>query len=310
MRDHTTIGATFVLFAVVLGAAVTTPLGGCATDGPPEHAYLGAAPPGRTPEVFAPGIVSEAGYRLHGAPAVSPDHTTICWPVIPPALMTTEFRDGAWSEPEAMTLDLAGAQAPCFSPDGSRLYLQGARADGYGSLDIWYLPREGGSWGEPVNVGPPVNTEAMQSQPSITAGQALYFTGTLEGVGFDRGIYRARPALEGHAEPELLEDGVNTEFIDYCPFVAPDESYLLFASSRPELKEELHLFVSFQGTDGTWSEPEDIHDAISFPSPARFPAVSPDGMYLFFLSGGEIYWVEFAPVLELEADTWAVEFDE
>jgi len=285
-------------------------LGGCGADATPEHAYLGMTPPGRTPEIFAAGIISEAGYRLHGAPTFAPDHTEVCWPVIPPAIMRSVYRDGAWSEPEDMPLDVAGAQAPSFSPDGSRLYLQGARSDGYGSLDIWYLPRGDDGWGAPVNIGPPVNSESMESQPCITAGQALYFTGSLEGVGFDRGIYRARPAIEGHAEPELLEGSINTEFIDYCPFVAPDESYLLFASSRPGLKEELFLFVTFQGADGSWSEPRKIHEAISFPAPARFPSVSPDGSYLFFLSGGEIYWVDFAPVLELGVDAWVVEFSE
>jgi len=54
----------------------------------------------------------------------------------------------------------------------------------------------------------------------------------------------------------------------------------------------------------------EIHDAVAFASPARFPSVSPDGKYLFFLSEGEIYWVDFAPVLELEADSWALEFGE
>jgi len=299
-----------LVLVLVITAACAGGLSGCGDDAAPAHAYLGMEPPGRTPEIFAPGIVSEAGYRLHGFPAFSPDFAEVCWPVIPPAIVSTTYRDGVWSEPSAMELDVAGVQAPCFSPDGSRLYFQGARADGYGSLDIWYLPREDGGWGDPINLGPPVNTATMQSQPCITAGQVLYFTGGLEGVGFDRGIYRARPALEGQAEPELLDPRINTEFIDYCPWVAPDESYLLFASSRPSLKEELYLFVSFQSANAEWSEPVRIHDAIAFPSPARFPSVSPDGRFLFFLSGGEIYWVDFAPVLELAADSWALGFEE
>ena len=73
------------------------------------------------------------------------------------------------------------------------------------------------------------------------------------------------------------------------------------------MEEELFLFVSFQNAAGEWSEPVKIHEAISFPSTARFPSVSPDGEYLFFLSGGDIYWVECAPVLELEADAWPLD---
>jgi hypothetical protein len=295
---------------VVCAAACAMTLAGCGGDEAPGHACFGQEPPGRTPEIFAPGVVSEAGYRLHGSPAFSPDFAQVCWPVIPPAIVSTSFRDGVWTEPEPLELDVAGAQAPFFARDGSRLYFQGVRSDGYGSTDIWYLPRTDGSWGDPVNIGPPVNTATMQSQPCMTAGGVLYFTGALEGVGLERGIYRARPSLEGLAEPEPLNSSINTEFIDYCPWVAPDESYLLFASSRPSLKEELYLFVSFRGPDGEWSAPVKIHDAISFPSPARFPSVSPDGRYLFFLSGGEVYWVDFLPVLKLQADAWALEFDE
>ncbi len=102
-------------------------------------------PPGRVPEIFASGVVSEAGYRLHGSPVFSPDLTEVCWPVIPPAIVSTTYQDGVRYEPSAMQLDVAGAQAPSFSPDGSRLYFHGARSDGHGSLDIWHLTREAGA---------------------------------------------------------------------------------------------------------------------------------------------------------------------
>ncbi len=294
----------------VLATVCAAALAGCGGDETPPHAYLGFEPPGRTPEIFAPGVVSGAGYGLHGSPAFSPDLAQVCWPVIPPSIISTTYENGVWSAPGPLEIDVSGAQAPAFSPDGSRLYVQGARSDGHGSLDIWYLPLTETGQGEPVNIGPPVNTATMQSQPCMTAGGTLYFTGSLDGVGFNRGIYRARPALEGQAEPELLGPDINSEFIDYSPWVTADERVLLFASSRPSLKEELFIFVSFQSVDGEWSEPVSVHDAISFPSPARFPSVSPDGRYLFFLSGGNVYWVEFAPVLKLKADAWALELDE
>ena len=35
--------------------------------------YLGQKPPGMTPEVFAPGIISKAGFHLHSSLAFSQD---------------------------------------------------------------------------------------------------------------------------------------------------------------------------------------------------------------------------------------------
>ena len=94
-------------------------------------------------------------------------------------------------------------------------------------------------------------------------------------------------------------DSVLREFIDYFPWIAADESYLLFASSRPSAGEVMHLHVSFRQTDGSWSKPVNIHPVLGFEEPARSPTVSPDGRFLFFLSGGQVYWVDIAGVLGL-----------
>jgi hypothetical protein len=72
--------------------------------------------------------------------------------------------------------------------------------------------------------------------------------------------------------------------------VAPDESYLVV---------ELHLdprtcglFVSFKQEEGSWS------DIVRLPTGwGRFPSVSPDGKYLFFMRREGIYWVS-ADIIE------------
>lgn len=288
-----------VAVAVVCGVSVPAAAEVSREEAPRPSPYLGQDLPGEVPEVFAPGVVSGAGPRLHGPVVVSPDGSEICWSVAPPAVMHVSLIGEVWSEPAAMPLDGRAVQAPAYSADGTRLYYQCVRDDGEGSVDIWWLEREGGGWGEPVNAGSGVNSPVLESQPSVAVDGTLYFTGTLEGSGLDRGIYVSRIVDGVYAASELLGGGINTQYIDYCPWIAPDESYLLFASSRPALAETLHLYVSFRNADGSWSEPVNIHEAIGFEGEARFPSVSPDGRILFFVSGEDAYWVEMAEVMRL-----------
>lgn len=261
--------------------------------------YLGENPPGRIPKVFAPGVISDAGFRLHGALVVSPDLRRICWSVVPPAVLSIVLTENGWTDPVPLPLEGRGVQAPAFSNDGRRLYYQGVLEQGKGGIDIWWKRRVGNGWDAPVNAGPELNSEKLESQPSVAADGTLYFTGTLEGSGLDRGIYRSRLVAGAYAEPELLGDGINSPYIDYCPWIASDESCLFFASSRPRHEEVLYLHVSFLRIDGSWTEPVNVHPVLDFDRPARFPSLSPDGRFLFFLSEGKIYWVESAAVLEL-----------
>ena len=272
-------------------------LGAQPTSSLPEH--LGLKPPGRVPEVFAPGIISGAGHRLHGSVVISPDTRVILWSVLPPAVMSVSIEDGTWSDAEPLELEGGGVQAPAFSPDGTRLYYQAVVEGGAGSLDIWWVPKEEDGWGSTESAGPAVNTENLESQPSLTGDGTLYLTGTREGTGFNRGIFRSRLQDGVYTRPELLGGGINSESMDYCPWVALDESFLLFASSRPQAEEHLFLHVSFRQEDGSWSRPENIHPAIGFQKEARFPSLSPDGRYLFFVAGDSAYWVDIAPVMEL-----------
>jgi len=68
---------------------------------------------------------------------------------------------------------------PCLSPDGLTLFISSSRSGGYGDWDIWMSTRvtRDAPWGEPVNLGPSINTWAGEGEPSIsTGGRTLYFS--------------------------------------------------------------------------------------------------------------------------------------
>ncbi|MCP4724415.1 MAG: hypothetical protein GY863_05250 [bacterium] len=257
--------------------------------------YLGQKPPELIPIVFAPNIISNAGYNLHGFPAFSPDGMEVYLPVIPPEIISFKSIRGIWSGPEKTNIPGRNVQAPSFSQDGKRFYFQAAIEGGYGSLDIWYVDMKEKNWSKPINFDPAINTSEMEGQPSFTSDGTIYYAATQEGSGWNRGIYRSRMVGSKFTESQVLNGLINTQYIDVYPFIAPDESFLLFSSSRPSMDEQnLRIYVSFRSEGDIWSKPVNLNAKMNFDESSRFPYLSPDGKYLFFQSAGRIYWVDAA----------------
>ena len=86
--------------------------------------------------------------------------------------------DGGWTAPVNMGAPLNTAafeNAPELSRDGLALYFASNRPGGVGSVDI-YVSRRACTdasdalcgWGEPVNLGPNVNTTALDGGPHLS----------------------------------------------------------------------------------------------------------------------------------------------
>ena len=97
-----------------------------------------------------------------------------------------------------------------------------------------------------------------------------------------RGVYKARMISGGYSKPELLPGQINTKYQEIYPFIAPDESFLLFCSTRPRMEEkERDIFISFRSKDDTWSEPVNLSEALWLETGAAFRCLSPDGKHFF-----------------------------
>jgi len=66
---------------------------------------------------------------------------------------------------------------PALSEDGRTLYFASDRPGGSGGSDIWMSADNGTGWGQPVNLGPTVNTAGNELFPTVN-GDALYFSST------------------------------------------------------------------------------------------------------------------------------------
>ena len=89
------------------------------------------------------------------------------------------------------------------------------------------------------------------------------------------------------------------------PYIAPDESYIIFDAETTDIPENGDLFISFNN-NGTWSKARSLGPKINTEMSETTATVSPDGKYLFFNRGVEkiakdgstywesdIYWVDF-----------------
>jgi hypothetical protein len=258
-----------------------------------EGPYLGQEPPGLEPRLFAPGIAS-TGLATRDV-AVTPDGTEIYFGVTAgprTMIMVTRQVDGRWTEPvvapfSGKYLDIE----PTISHDGQKFFFLSTRPQphqeekpGWVYQDIWVMDREGDHWGEPYNLGAPVNSEAPEYFPSVTTDGTLYFT--REGSDRVSVTYRSR-LLDGvYSEPELLGPEVNCGSNRFNVFVAPDETFAIVpAMGREDGLGGVDYYVVFRSDDDTWSEPINMGDAINQPEGREWSAsLSPDGKYLFFMS--------------------------
>lgn len=140
--------------------------------------YLGQTPPGDTPMIFAPGIIT--GF-VHGGMTISPEGDEIFWSVSPSYIYYSKLANGKWTEPALADFvqDFQAYQneGSVFSPDGEKLYFSSNRPGGMGNTDIWFVERNKNGWGKPINMGREINTKEWDRFPFVSPdGKYLFFT--------------------------------------------------------------------------------------------------------------------------------------
>ena len=91
-------------------------------------------------------------------------------------------------------------------------------------------------WGEPVNLGPTVNTASFDARPILVAdGLLLLFESEQPGGFGSADLYMMRRATvsDPWTEPVNLGPGVNSPASDEQAFLSPDGSTVYFHSNRP-----------------------------------------------------------------------------
>ena len=232
--------------------------------------YFGQNPPGKKAEIFAPGIISlEDRYDQNST--FTPSGDEFCFTVTNSGwtackIMYSQLQDGTWSEPTTL---VSNGWDPFFSPDGENLFFSR-------SGDLYVLEKTETGWENQKKLDASINGSGMEWSPAVSNNGTLYY--------FSRGpncIYKSKKEGDAYPSIEKLASPMN-DYHDQEPFIAPDESYLIFTSDdRKGRIGTSDLFISFN-VDNHWSEPVTLGPNVNSQEIEFCPYVSPDGKYFFF----------------------------
>lgn len=259
--------------------------------------YLGQTPPWDVPVIFAPGIISVDSTVEHGYPTFSPDGNMIFWQSnlrhkekeTEIFLKVMRRVDGRWTEPEISPY----GGMPTFSPDGNKLFFYSRnRPGGLGYIDAWYVERTDNGWSKPINAGQPFNTDGDDRPPIITEKGNAYTMG--RNLAEDKVNYLKFNYTDGKFSlPTTVSIYENSPY--WWPlYVSPDETHIIFPSAMKDSFGGLDLYICFKDENDIWEKPINLGPEINTKTSERFPIVSPDGKYLFFMRHTEtwdIFWV-------------------
>lgn len=269
----------------------------------PDGPYLGQTPPGAIPEVFAPGIInrdestelegmfgsdmntfyfSRAGEEYAGVVTVGEfkgENSSY-------GLAVIEYKDDKWQH---SVIAKAVGEAS-ISPDGNTILLK-----------TGYIERTNDGWSEVKNLGEPFeNISIMRS--AISANGTIYFD--TYNRAMDIPLRYSRRVNGKYETPKLLGPQFGVGRYNAHPYIAPDESYIVFDSVRDAGYGRSDLYISFREADGKWGAAINLGDKINTDASEKNPSVSPDGKFIFFdrrkKRGNEdvtIYWVD-AQIIE------------
>lgn len=137
----------------------------------------------------------------------------------------------AWKKPELFPIhsEEYSIGHPAISADGQRLYFSSNMPGSYGGTDLYLSEKIIGSWTEPKNLGPAVNTEGNEMFPFLCADSVLYFAS--DGHGGFGGLDIYRYAVAGQ-KIENVGAPINGGHDDFGLILDPSGNTGYFSSNR------------------------------------------------------------------------------
>ena len=254
MTKFTTVVVLIIVFILFI-----TPVYPQQSDHPiSSGSYLNQSPPGMIPEIFAPGIISTG--KEHSAAMFSPDGSEIWFGrMFPNKIYYMQRIDDIWSEPQvAPFCNDFNYLYPVLTSDGTRIFFTSDRPIeqkeeplSRGNGDIWVVEKGSNGWSGPKHLNENINFSSQNSCGSIATNGNIYFTARTESQSAD--IFCSQIVNSEYILPENLTQ-INSSSPDHCPYIAPDESYLIFSSFRGG-QGRSDLFICFHNLNGTWTNP-------------------------------------------------------
>ena len=186
-----------------------------------------------------------------------------------------------------------------ISSDGLALYFASDRPGGYGGMDLYVATRQttDDDWGDPVNLGPVVNSWAYEDAPSISPdGLSLYFSDGLfltsvphrpGGYGGGDIWVTTRESVDDEWGPPVnLGNSVNSSSYEGEPEIAPDGLTLFFDSKKPGGYGNVDLWITTRpSADAPWGPSVNFGSSVNTSGFEGQPSISSDGLTLYLCAG-------------------------
>jgi hypothetical protein len=205
-----------------------------------------------------------------------------------PTVFWSTKPDGVnWKEPGALPKTLNGRlnflNGFSLSPDGRQTFISTTKGGGLGGYDLYVADLKGTYWGEPMNVGQPVNSKENEACASITTeGTIMYFMrctkmDARKATGCKLLVSTRRTVTDRWQTPTELPANINTGN-SQAPRIMGDGESLIFSSDQMGGKGGMDLFITKrQGTN--WSKPVPL-DFVNTPNDDQYVSANSLGRYL------------------------------
>lgn len=300
MKNYCYVLLIFLL-AILLNACNTNNEKGNDLEFPDmKDRYFGENPPGLIPKKFAPKIVSPDGLFEGGS--FSPDMKEYYFSrkngkYKERTFFVIRHENNAWGNESETDI-----RWPQFSADGNTMY-----------IGKEYRKRTDTGWSEPKSLGEFLKEQAHGM--SISSNGTYYFPFFKKEDDGHGNLGYSRLINGKHEDPIKLDAEINTGKYIAHPYIAPDESYLMWDVEREDGYGQSDIYISFKHKDGSWLTPINMGSIINTELQESSPRVTYDGKYLFFTRGkwevkedgsrnyiGKRYWVDSKIIETLRPD--------
>ena len=132
-------------------------------------------------------------------------------------IYSAELLNGIWTNIKPFTYNnlLYSFCTPALTPDGERIYFSSDMPGGSGGMDLYFCDRRNNDWGQPVNLGPVINTPKNESFPFAGRYNKLFFASDgHKGFG-GKDLFYTQQINGEWIVPVHLDSAINSPFDDF-----------------------------------------------------------------------------------------------
>lgn len=142
-----------------------------------------------------------------------------------------------------------------------------------------YIERTQEGWSNLKSLGTPFEDTHIMRLTASLSGTLVFDEAARDG----NGVLRYSRIVNGqHEAPKPLSKEINTGKWTAHPFIAPDESYIIWDSEREGGYGDSDMYISFRQSDGSWGAAINFGDEINTDGEDGGGYVTPDGKYLSY----------------------------